>query len=131
MVDIKTEDLTMENMDTTLTEEELLAPASIDQLVTTEINTTLNTLKIFLGVIVLLRMDYQDGKLQDVVKKVLRIAPVIEQILKRSIAGFQDMGETHQTMQLVISEMQKGDLMGEEGGVEKVLKTLSKESGHA
>jgi hypothetical protein len=113
-----------------LTEEELLAPASIDQLVTLEINTTLNTIKIFLGMMVLLREDYREGDLAGVIKKVLGMAPVMEQVLKRSIAGFQEMGETHQTMQLVISEMQQEDLMSQ-AGVDRILKTISKESGNA
>ena len=127
---MKTEDVKFEGDELTLTEEELLAPASIDQLVTTEVNTTLNTLKLFLGMLVLVREDYREGDLAAVIKKVLAIAPVMEQVLKRSIAGFQEMGETHQTLQLVISEMQKEDLMSE-AGVERILKTISKESGHA
>ncbi|MHC5213243.1 MAG: hypothetical protein ACYSOO_01470 [Planctomycetota bacterium] len=127
---MKPEDVKFEGHEPTLTEEELLAPASIDQLVTLEINTTLNTIKIFLGMMVLLREDYREGDLAGVIKKVLGMAPVMEQVLKRSIAGFQEMGETHQTMQLVISEMQQEDLMSQ-AGVDRILKTISKESGNA
>jgi hypothetical protein len=76
-------------------------------------------------------MDYHDAKFKDIINKVLNIAPVLEQVLKRSIDGFQAGGETHQTMQLVMSEMKKGDFVDTEGGVEAVIKTLSRESGNA
>lgn len=128
---MKPEDVKFEGAEPSLSEEELLAPLAIDQLVTTEINTTLNTLKLFLGIIVLIRMDYHDAKFKDIINKVLNIAPVLEQVLKRSIDGFQAGGETHQTMQLVMSEMKKGDFVDTEGGVEAVIKTLSRESGNA
>jgi hypothetical protein len=120
-------------VETEPTEIELAKYLDIDQLVTIEINTTVNTLKTFLAFMILVQKNMANEEFEEALVKTSKAIPIIKQLLSRSVAGFQVHKETHQNLQLVTTPLGKEDSKDPNAvtNLENILKTIVNTPGTA
>jgi len=115
-----------------ITKEQLLKLDPIDKLVSIQIDTTLNTLKIFYGFITAAQQGIEKGDFVPALSAASKATPTLESLFKRAVAGFQVYSETKQTLEFVIKPVDPDEPDKPDGyNIDDIYKTILNTHGNA
>jgi hypothetical protein len=118
--------------DKTTIKRELVALDPIDKLVSVQLDTTLNTLKLLYGFVLAMQFGIDKGEFHAALGGACKTMPILESLFKRCITGFQIHNETKQTLQFVIGPVDPDRPEDEDpNNIDKIMETILTTHGNA